>query len=205
MVIYKATNKINGKVYIGQTVRPLEIRMAEHARHNQTPFDRAIQKYSLDNFDVIVIDRANSVDELNLKEIFWIEFYNALGTNGYNACEGGNNTKGYRHTEQAKIKMSNAKKYNYIGEGNPFFGKHHSTESKKRISETRKGIVFTPEWKQHISENSKQKVKVMNVDTGEIFNSIKEASIKYNIIPTHITRVCRGKRKSTGGYRWKYV
>lgn len=47
--------------------------------------------------------------------------------------------------------------------------------------------------------------KVENIDTGEVFDMIKHASEKYNIEATHITRVCKGKRKSAGGYRWKYV
>ena len=45
----------------------------------------------------------------------------------------------------------------------------------------------------------------MCVETQEIFNSVKEASQKYNLKATHITRVCKGKRKRTGNYHWKYV
>lgn len=55
----------------------------------------------------------------------------------------------------------------------------------------------------NISKASKT-VKVVNLDTKEVFNSVNEAAKKYNIIPTHISRVCRGKRKHTGGYRWQY-
>ena len=47
--------------------------------------------------------------------------------------------------------------------------------------------------------------KVRNIDTGEVFDRIKYASEKYGIEPTHISAVCKGKRKTTGGYRWEYV
>ena len=205
MIIYKATNRVNGKVYVGQTVRPLEVRIAEHKRHSNTPFDKAIQRHGIDNFVFEIIDRAETVEELNQKEKHWIEYYSSMGENGYNVCEGGDNTMGYRHREDSKQKMSLAKKTAYVGNGNPFYGKHHSEESRKKMSATRMGRVITDEWREHISESSVKKRKVRNIETGEIFNSIKEAAQKYNIVPTHITRVCRGKRNQTGGFHWEYV
>lgn len=205
VIIYKATNLLNGKVYIGQTTRTLKERMGEHLRHNESVFDKALAKYGIENFKVEVIDTATTTDELNQKEIYWISYYKSFGENGYNMCEGGGNTTGYHHTQAAKHIMSVAKKQTYIGKGNPFYGKHHSEESKQKMSESRKGRVINEEWRKHLSETSPKKVKVHNIETGEIFNSIKEAAEKYNIIPTHITRVCRGKRKTTGGFHWEYV
>lgn len=205
MIIYKATNKVNGKIYIGQTTRSLKVRMQEHARHSESAFDKAIQKHGIENFEFEVIDTANSIDELNQKEIYWIEYYNSYRGNGYNSCIGGENTIGFKHTEQSKAKMSVAKKKMYIGSNNPFYHKHHLKEARQKMSEKRKGRVLSDEWKQRISENNSQKRRVRNIETGEVFDTIKEAAGKYNIIPTHITRVCRGKRKSTGGYHWEYV
>ena len=71
--IYKITNKINGKVYIGQTVRPAEHRFNRHindAMHNvlDTHFARAIRKYGPDSWQLEVIDNATTQDELNQKE-----------------------------------------------------------------------------------------------------------------------------------------
>lgn len=205
MIIYKATNKLNGKMYIGQTIRTLEVRMAEHARHSKSPFDKAIQKYGLENFEVEVIDTADTIEELNQKEIYWIKYYNTYEGDGYNSCLGGENTTGFHHREESKAKMSEAKRRMYNGADNPFYSKRHSEETCRRFSEQRKGRKLTEEWKQHISEGSIAKVKVRNIETGEIFNSIREAAEKYNILPTHITRVCRGRRNKTGGYHWEYV
>ena len=55
-----------------------------------------------------------------------------------------------------------------------------------------------------ISANNAQKRKVINTDTREIFESIREASKCINIHPSNINNVCRGKRKLAGGYRWAY-
>ena len=205
MIIYKATNKINGKVYIGQTVRSLQERMAEHARHTQTTFDRALKKYGLDAFDIEQIDSADSVDELNQKEIYWIEFYNCVVPNGYNMCEGGGNTKGFHHKEESKRKMAEIKSTSYWGENNPFFGKTHSEEARQKMSAKRKGMAhLTPEAIQKVRA-SHYKAKVRNIDTGEVFDSVKEAALKYGLKDTHITRVCKGHRKRTGGFRWEHI
>ena len=205
MIIYKMTNNINGKVYIGQTIRELDERTKEHIRHNKIIIDKAIQKYGIENFTVEQIDLAESIDELNQKEMYWIKLYDCITPKGYNQCYGGNNTYGYHHKEEAKRKMSIKKSQLYVGESNPFYNKTHSEESRKKMSEVRKGLKhLTKEQIKRLRE-SHHTVKVMNVDTGEIFNSIKEAGLKYNIEPTHITRVCKGKRKTSGGYRWEYV
>ena len=205
MIIYKATNKINGKVYVGQTVRSLSERMAEHARHTETAFDKAVKKYGLDAFVVEQIDSASDMDELNQKEIYWISFYNSVVPNGYNMCEGGGNTKGFHHSEESKTKMSEAKADSFFGENNPFFGKTHSEESRQKMSAKRKGMAhMTPESVQKVRA-SHYTAKVKNVETGEVFSSVKEAALKYGLKDTHITRVCKGRRKTTGGFRWEYA
>ena len=73
------------------------------------------------------------------------------------------------------------------------------------MSEARKGLKHLTEEQIKRLRESHHTVKVINVDTGEVFGSIKDAGLKYNIEPTHITRVCKGKRKTCGGYRWEYV
>ena len=145
MIIYKMTNKVNGKVYIGQTTRELDERTKEHIRHNEIIVDKAIQKYGIENFTVEQIDLAENIDELNQKEMYWIEHYDCITPKGYNQCYGGNNTCGYHHKEESKQKMSIKKSQNYIGEGNPFYNKTHSEESRKKMSEARKGLKHLTE------------------------------------------------------------
>lgn len=205
MIIYKITNNVNGKIYIGQTIRTLEERFAEHKRNKKSLISKALKKYGTENFTIEQIDTAESIEELNELEFKYIKEYNCITPNGYNQCDGGGNTFGYHHSDDSKKRMSESRKGKYTGAENHFYGKHHTEESKIKMSESRKGRVINDEWRQHISESSTTKRKVRNIDTGEVFDSITEASEHYGLKGTHISRVCRGKRNRTGGFRWEYV
>lgn len=204
MIIYAFKNKINNKIYVGQTCRTFEERTNEHLRHNKTAFDKALKKYGIENFDYAIIDEAHNMDELNKKEIFWIKHFNSLAPFGYNLCIGGENTKGYHHRLESREKMRLAKKGTFLGEENPFYGKKHTDETRQKMKE-----AWTEERKEQlrlmIKKRKHHTVKVRNVDTGEVFNSVKEAAEKYGLKDTHISRVCKGKRKTTGGFKWEYV
>lgn len=94
MVIYKVKNKINGKIYIGQTIRDLNKRISGHIRESKLeggnkPFVNAIKKYGIENFEWEIIDEATSLDELDEKEVYWINEHNSLTPNGYNVLGGG--------------------------------------------------------------------------------------------------------------------
>ena len=123
---------------------------------------------------------------------------------GYNLCEGGDNTCGYHHIEISRKKMSENRKITQKDSKNNFYGRRHTEESKKKMSIARKGKPLTKEWRQHLSDTSPRKRKVICITTNERFNSIREASEKFDIESTHISRVCRGKRKSCGGLQFKY-
>ena len=115
MVIYKITNKANGKIYIGQTIRPIEQRFNRHlndAINNiiDTHFSRAIRKYGRDSFYIECIDTANTQKELTQKEQYWIRKYNTTNPKiGYNETDaiykcGGNTYKSKTETELKSIK-----------------------------------------------------------------------------------------------------
>ena len=111
--IYKITNKINGKVYIGQTIRPVEYRFNRHindAMHNilNTHFARAIRKQGPDQWQFEVIDNAETQEELNQKEQYWIRYYNSV-EEGYNETDaitkcGGNTYQSKTEQEMEEIK-----------------------------------------------------------------------------------------------------
>ena len=114
MIIYKATNAVNGKVYIGKTVKKLEDRMymhkwtAENSNDNYY-FYNAINNYGWDAFTWEVIDTAESEDELNQKEVYWISKYNSNNRyNGYNMTDGGEGVTGLIHTDESRMKMAMA-------------------------------------------------------------------------------------------------
>lgn len=202
MLVYKITNKTNSKIYIGQTSRDLKTRLSEHSRRTRTIMGKAIKKYGIDNFEVEQIDDAETMEELNNKEIYWIEHYNCLTPNGYNQCIGGDNTKGFNHRESSKLKMSKSHiALNKVGANNPFYGKTHTPEQIKKWKQDRKGVDLTKASEASILS---RQVKVINLDTMEVFDSATIAAKKYDLKATHITRVCRKRRKQTGGFRWIY-
>ena len=90
--IYKITNKINGKIYIGQTITPIQNRMSKHYSRaktgtNLTGIDAAIKKYGKDNFEIEqVVECPN--EDLNQQEQFYISKYKSF-ENGYNLTTGG--------------------------------------------------------------------------------------------------------------------
>ena len=101
MIIYKITNRINGKVYIGQTVGSLQARWKAHLRSKDNAvFHKALHKYGAENFTVEQIDVAASTKELDAKEKYWIAFYNSRRT-GYNMTDGG--SSGAVHLKRSEI------------------------------------------------------------------------------------------------------
>lgn len=136
---------------------------------------------------------------------------------------------GKRHTEESKKKMSEAKKKMYVGENHPFYGKNHTEEAKKKMSEARKG-KYTGEnnsfYGQKHSEETRAKMRKnhadfkggnhpkaravyqINNETDEIiarFDSSVDAERITGINHSHIIACCRGKQKTTGGFKWSYA
>ena len=113
MWIYKITNIQNNKVYIGQTIRPVQDRFNRHlndALHNviDTHFARAIRKYGKDSFSWEIIDTADTQEELTIKERYWIQYYNSV-KEGYSETDaiskcGGNTYQSKTEKEMEVIK-----------------------------------------------------------------------------------------------------
>lgn len=152
---------------------------------------------------ILVFEYGYSIEIINNRSIDESQYHLV------NATWGGDGTKGmnpYRNKtldelNYIKCKMSKSrsgeknhmygKGYKVSGCKNPFYGKHHSDKTKNKISEINKG---------------KGSIKVINIDTGEIFNSLKDATKKYNISsPTVISDCCKGKYKSVYGYKWMFL
>lgn len=88
MIIYKITNLFNGKIYVGQTIKTLAERIAQH-KCGDLYIDRAIKTYGIKFFKAEVIEKCANLEELNKREKFWIEELNSKYPNGYNLTDGG--------------------------------------------------------------------------------------------------------------------
>ena len=150
--IYKITNKLNGKVYIGQSI-DIDTRWRQHINtKDDTLIHKSIQKYGAENFRFEILLEC-PVEMLNDWERDMIALYDCISPNGYNLTEGGG---GCKCSEETRLKMSEAKK-----------GIHFSEEHKRKIGNARKGIPCSEETKikisnahrgKHFSEEHKRKI-----------------------------------------------
>ena len=102
--IYRITNTINNKVYIGQTKREPKLRFDEYRRgsHNEH-LNSSFATYGFDKFKFEVIDTASSPEELNSKEIYYISYYNSTNSSkGYNLSEGGSGPTGVKWSDTSR-------------------------------------------------------------------------------------------------------
>ena len=143
--IYKATNTINGKVYVGFTSNWPD-RIGQHkyeSKNSNKAFHRALRKYGENNFDWQLIYQSKELTHtLKTMEPHFIKEYKSFGKNGYNLTEGGEGIFGYTFSEKTiesfKLKRSGSKNPMYGKKGilNPNFGKKcHTKEFKKSRSD----------------------------------------------------------------------
>lgn len=151
--IYKITNQINGKIYIGKHSTD---NLDDGYMGSGILICKAEKKYGLENFTKEYLAFCDTEEKLNWFEKFYIKKFNARQV-GYNLTDGGDGILGIKHTEETRKKMSESQKANYIKENHPNFGKHLSEETKEKLSEAKKGKIRSEETKQKISDAMKGK------------------------------------------------
>lgn len=219
--IYKITNKINNKCYIGQSTN-LKSRISSHKsmlkNHNEDNdlLNKATKKYGYENFKIEIIKYCKE-EELDLYEQYYIDYYKShKKENGYNIELGGST---HKHLSKEQIeKMKKTKKGKLMGKENPFYGKTHTLQAKKKISEKNKNNKYC--LGRFISKETREKIgnanrwhRILAVKCYDLngnfikeYLSIGEAGRSLN--KKHysaISAVCKGKRKTAFGYIWKYV
>ena len=205
--IYLHRNKINGKVYIGQTCQKPEKRWNYGYGYKNCPrFYSAIVSYGWSNFEHIILENNLTSDEANEKEQYYIKKYNSQNPDlGYNLTEGGSSLSEYWKTPEHRELQSQNKKL-YFKEHpdkkieNDMHLKEIAQKSAKIRSEKMKENYANQGGLFHLNESRKKRIKC--IETDEIFASLSEASKKYNISVGNISSVIHGKRKSAGGYHW---
>lgn len=135
--IYKISNSINNKVYIGQTCHPLKRRFNEHCFKNSrcTKIANAIKKYGKENFKIEPITIAHTQNISDYWEVYFIKSFQTLNRDkGYNLREGGSkgkfNNKGRKHTQEELKKMSESQR-----------GRTISEEAKRKMSIAKQNYI----------------------------------------------------------------
>jgi group I intron endonuclease len=157
--IYRITNLLNNKVYIGQSKNP-KTRWSRHksdARYGKNNhLSLAIKKYGIENFEFTIIIQTKLIDEVdNLEKLCILQYNSTDYSVGYNISSGGQACK--LVSKETREKMSNKRK----GKPSPMLGKHHTDETKLILSESNKGNTFRLGTK--VSIETKNKLSEINI------------------------------------------
>lgn len=145
-VIYRFKNNINGKVYIGQTTKPVRKRVIQHMTNSRpwvktrkAYFANALNKYGFENFTFDIIERCKDQQELDDRERYWIAYYKSNNKKyGYNIDSGGNygkKSKPLSKEHKQKLLLAN-------------IGRKKSEQEKYRISSAIKARFNNPEYRE---------------------------------------------------------
>lgn len=158
--IYKITNVVNNKIYIGQTIHTIKHRWNEHvckSKTENTYLYKSMRKYGVNNFKIEQIDEAVDKQELDEKERNYIASFNSFIPYGYNISLGGGNNDNFTHNPNMEIikqhmKESSRKRWDNITE-----------EERNRISKLRREMALNPN---AIYQSKEYKEKMRKICTG---------------------------------------
>ena len=181
--IYKIENKVNGKVYIGQSIDiktrwKCHISYLNNGTHNNKHLQSAWDKYGKENFNFNVVEKCD-VEDLNEREIYWIDKYDSyINKNGYNLTLGGD---GGRTIEPETIeKIYDLYNNGFIAvEISEQLDIYIRTVHKYLKIGTKNGLCNYDAKKDMLKLHSK---KIICLNTKRIFNSVMEAESEYNIV-----------------------
>ncbi len=224
-IVYRHTNKENGKVYIGITGQTTARRWDNGRGYiGNKYFWRAITKYGWDGFSHEVLFDGLSLDEANRIERELIQKYNATDPAfGYNIDLGGTG-KGKMSEATLKKLSESHKGQNPWNKGIPhspetrekiraaLTGGKLSEETRKRMSAARMGENNSFYGKHHSAEsikkgalNQPKRTMVLCIDTNTVYESMAEAARQTGVRQGNISLVCAGKHNTAGGLRWMKI
>lgn len=225
--IYCIENIITKKKYIGQSKNIFyrwrkHINALNTNTHENNYLQNSWNKYRQDNFKFYIVEECD-FDLLNDKEIQYINYYNTLDRDfGYNLKTGGQNCPTY-YTEEIKEKMSESIRRSYensdlrqrrsettklywenpenkariLKENNVMFGKHHTDEAKRKMSDVKKS--------KHNIPYNKNLNKVFCEELNIEFANATQAAKELSLDSSGIIKTCRGEHHTCGGYHWHFV
>lgn len=228
--IYKITNKINDKSYIGKT-NDIVRRWKEHRYgHGGTAIlSKTFAKYGLDNFEFSIINEQEyaTVEELNKKlselEVYYIGIYNTFN-NGYNATIGGDGISFYKHSKETIEKIRESNKGKEIPDERlkkmrvAMLGKHHTPETKEKIRKallSRDHTIYEKMAAKRKGKHrghdmimkaaAKRRKPILQYDmNGNFIKEYEGADFTEFPCGTNISICCKDKINSAYGFVWRY-
>lgn len=189
--IYKITNLVNGKFYIGSAAGKEGIRgrigthksRLKNNKHCNEYLQSAWNKYGEENFKSEVLEIVENKNIIIEREQYYLDLYKPYNRIiGYNLSPTAGSQIGYKHTKKTITKIS---------------GRKCNKESKKLMSLS------------HIGKSSKNKIKIIQLDLNnnqiKIWDSMTDIENILGINHSKVSEVCNGKRPQTGGFKWKYL
>ena len=228
--VYKHTNLVNGKIYIGITKGKPENRWNSGRGYVNSPhFYSAIQKYGWNSFDHEILKTGLTKEEACSVEQELIREFNTQDRNiGYNLSSGGQSgAAGIKQSEETKERKRVSDKRAWSNpdlrkkQSERLTGIHRSNETRRRMSEAAKNrSPITKDQKDKISktlskyfsdpENRKRassvaiKYPVICVESGIVYSSSHEAFRATGVQQGNINACCRGARSKAGGFHWRF-
>jgi len=199
--IYKITNKVNGKMYIGKTKNVIS-RFARHVKISETFSEsdnhfqiihKAIKKYGKENFLLETIEVCNEIN-VNEKEIFWISMLKTQDKNyGYNLTSGGDGAINVSEESKEKRRLK-------------MLGRKHTDEHNKKISESHKGKIITKEVRQKISvansgENNGRFGKTVSDETRKKMSNFQSMRLRGSLTEEHKKRNSEAAKNQDRSFR----
>lgn len=198
MGIYKITNTINRKVYIGKSIDIEERWRQERYKQPNLHFANAVKKYGIENFSFEVLEEC-SEEQLDDKEKFYIKEYNSTDENlGYNITSGG--TGGAMPPDVIKRSLATKEKRNSFVRY--WKGKEIPNEIKEKISNSLKKEKNNNYKK--FGKNAANHREVVCLETGEIFGSVKQIAEKLDVSAQRIRNAILSN-EIFRGFHWKYL
>lgn len=210
--IYKITNNLNQKSYIGKTLKKIEDRWKEHLkdykrrRYEKRPLYDAFKKYGIENFNVEEVEEILDESILEDREKYWIEYYKTY-SNGYNATLGGDG----KQFINSDLVITNYNQLKSCKEVAKLMG--ITAETVSDILNRKDVKMLTPSERQN---KNKKPVKMFDLENNfiKLFESLNDAAkylienklsnCKQTTAKQHISEVCRGKRKTFAKFLWKF-
>lgn len=219
--IYLIRNKLNGKCYVGQTrEKKVEYRWRDECRKPHGILKNAFKRWGIENFEFSTICELPN-EELNSREFNEIKERNTMAPCGYNLKPGGDSHEVHQETKhKISISTQGEKHWNFgrkepdevckkkseslKGYKNPNFGKTTSYTTKNLISSSMSGENNPNFGKFGGQHNCSKKVEQLKDGMWIFYSSITEASKNTNSPRDGIYKCCNGKRKTSGGYKWRW-